>query len=166
MKETDFEINRDAVERYFRAGQTLFCLIPILPFIFPLLIILFGGRSDAPDGVLGLFGVVSMLPLIHYFGFGRWLCSRQAKNLRYRLDGNVLRAEGGVFFLFRKSIPLERITDIALVQGPLLRFFGIWAMKVQTAGSPQAEAILYGVCEAENVRELILSQRQGVYGNK
>jgi len=163
MNETDFEINRDAVERYFRAGQTLFCLIPILPFLAPLLIMLFGGGPDAPSGVLAFFGIV---PLIHYFGFGRWLCSRQAKNLRYRLDGNVLRAEGGVFFLFRKSIPLERITDIALVQGPLLRFFGIWAMKVQTAGSAQCEAILYGVCEAENVREMILSQRQGVYGNK
>ena len=160
MNGTDFEINRDAVERYFRVGQTLFCLIPAFPMIAPFLVTLItGDLGHFPRGLYFL----GMIPLIHYLGFSRWLCPQQAKNLRYRLDGNVLRAEGGVFFLFRKSIPLERVTDIALVQGPLLRFFGIWAMKVQTAGSPQAEAVLYGVCEAENVRERILAQRQGIY---
>ena len=75
----------------------------------------------------------------------------------------MLCVSGGVFFLFRKSIPLERITDIALVQGPLLRLFGIWAMRIQTAGSAQCEATLYGVCEPEKIRTVILSQRQGVY---
>ena len=77
-----------------------------------------------------------------------------------------MRADGGVFFLFRKSIPFERITDIALVQGPLLRHFGIWAMRIQTAGSARCEATLYGVRNPEEVRELILSQRQRIYGEK
>jgi membrane protein YdbS with pleckstrin-like domain len=94
------------------------------------------------------------------------ICTWQAHNLRYRLEATTLRADGGVFFLFRKSIPLERITDIALVQGPLLRFFDIWAMRIQTAGSAQCEATLYGVCEPEKIRELILSQRQRIYGEK
>ena len=64
---------------------------------------------------------------------------------------------------YRKSIPLERITDIALMQGPLLRYFGIWVMNIQTAGSAQCEATLYGVREPEKVRLLILSHRQDVY---
>jgi hypothetical protein len=47
-----------------------------------------------------------------------------------------------------------------------MRFFGIWAMKVQTAGSPQPEAILYGVREPEKIRDLILSRRHAVYAEK
>ena len=78
----------------------------------------------------------------------------------------MLRVDGGVFFLFRKSIPLERITDVNLVQGPLLRRFGIWAMRIQTAGSSRCEAILYGVREPEKIRTLILSQRQDAHGGK
>jgi len=131
MQETEFEINRDAVEQYFRAIQSLalLCL-----WIIP--------------------------GLIHYYWSSRWLCSQQANNLRYRLEGSTLRADGGVFFLFRKSIPLERITDVDLVQGPLLRYFNIWAMRIQTAGSAQCEATLYGVRNPEEIRELILSRRR------
>jgi membrane protein YdbS with pleckstrin-like domain len=116
--------------------------------------------------LLAACGLGIVVALVHYFAFGLWLCPQQANNLRYRLEGTTLRVDGGVFFLVRKSIPLERITDIALVQGPLLRYFGIWAMRIQTAGSAQCEATLYGVRNPEEVRESILSQRQRIDGEK
>ena len=137
MQETEFEIDREAVEQYFRAIQSLLLL---LIWIVP--------------------------GLIHYYWSSHKLCPQQANNLRYRLEGSTLRADGGVFFLFRKSIPLERITDVALVQGPLLRFFNIWAIRMQTAGSTESEATLYGIRNPEEVRELILSRRQSIYGEK
>jgi len=39
-------------------------------------------------------------------------------------------------------------------------------MRIQTAGSAQCEATLYGVREPEKIRELILAQRKSVYGEK
>jgi len=105
MQETKFEIDRDAVKDYFlvlggMAGLALFSpLILIMSFeggLFVFLLIVL---------ILGLLGA-----------FGIWLCPQQANNLRYRLEGSTLRADGGVFFLFRKSIPLERITAVALFQ--------------------------------------------------
>ena len=93
MQETNFEIDRDAVKNYFLITQTLLCLL-----------------------LITFFGIGLILALIHYFLFGPWLCPQQANNLRYRLEGSTLRADGGVFFLFRKSIPLERITAVALFQ--------------------------------------------------
>ena len=146
MQETEFEINRDAVEQYIRTVQSI--------------------------GLLGFtcfFGIGIVLALIHYYKyikFSREICQRQVNALRYRLEGSTLRVDSGVWFLHRKSIPLERITDVALVQGPLLRFFDIWAMRIQTAGSAQCEATLYGVRNPEEIRELILSQRQRIYGEK
>jgi membrane protein YdbS with pleckstrin-like domain len=146
QKEVDFEIDREAVERYFRTTQSILCLFLTV-----------------------FFGLGIVLALLHYYKhnkFSRWFCPQQVNNLRYWLDGNILRVDGGVFFLFRKSISLERITDVTLVQGPVLRFCGIWALQIQTAGSQQCEATLYGVYEPEKIRDLILSSRQSVYGEK
>ena len=168
MQETEFEIDRNAVEKYRRAYV-------VLLFLFATLGLFSGGltmepatfRSHGDYIVTCLLFFFVFFPFIFcVFLFGLWLVRRQANSLRYRLEGSTLRADGGVFFLFRKSIPLERITDIALVQGPLLRYFNIWAMQIQTAGSAQCEATLYGVRNPEEMRELILSRRKQVYGEK
>jgi len=143
MQEIEFEIDRDAVERYFRTVQSLVWLL-----------------------LIGFFGVGIILALIHYYKFGRWLCPQQANNLRYRLEESTLRIEGGVFFLFRKSIPLERIAGVTLTQGPLQRHCGIWTLWIQQAGFGRPGAVLYGVREPEKVRELILSRRKDIDGEK
>lgn len=143
MQEIEFEIDRDGVERYFRTTQSLLWLL-----------------------LISIFGLGLILALIHYYKFGRWLCPQQANNLRYRLEGNMLRVDSGVFFLSRKSIPLERIADITLAQGPLQRHFGIWTLWIQQAGFGRHGAILFGVCEPEKVRDLILSHCKNVDSEK
>jgi len=169
MQEIEFEIDRDAVRRYSLTSALLSIAIPLV-FLVPWILITLLARLFSGDFfaliLLFKFTIIFGIVLAGGFVFGYWLCPQQVKNLRYRLEGNTLRADGGVFFLFRKSIPLERITDVALVQGPLLRYFNIWAMRIQTAGSAQCEATLWGVREPEKIRELILAQRQGVYGEK
>jgi len=142
MQEIEFEIDRDAVKQYFQVMQSFVVSIPTVWFC----------------------GLGVILGVVYYFTVGEWLCLKQVNALRYRLEGSTLRADGGLLFLFRKSIPLERITDIALVQGPILRHFNIWIMRIQTAGSTECEATLWGVREPEKIRELILAQRQSVYG--
>jgi membrane protein YdbS with pleckstrin-like domain len=159
MQETELEINRGAIRRYSIACLLLPCFV----FFF---FVLFGyfrwGFLSSPLTMLVLVLIVFLL-YGHHPAF-QFLFPQQVNNLRYRLQGSTLQVDGGVFFLFRKSIPLERITDVALVQGPLLRYFDIWAMRIQTAGSAQCEATLYGVREPEKIRELILAQRKSVYG--
>ena len=193
MQEIEFEIDRDAVKHYFLTIWLLTCigiLVVLSPFILAILDTVWE-RSARPavavqmqtmegkpvftanpaarnsNPIFFFLGcMIFVAPWVATLIFVCWLCPQQAKNLRYRLEDSTLRADGGVFFLFRKSIPLERITDVALVQGPLLRFFDIWAMRIQTAGSAQCEATLWGVREPDKMRALILAQRQGVYGEK
>jgi putative membrane protein len=102
--------------------------------------------------ILIIFGLCSLL-------LGR----AQSKKLRYWLDGSVLRIEEGVVVVRKKAIPLERITDLELRQGPLLAFCGIWVLRVQTAGSSgkngAAEASLYGLSSPEEVRDQLLAAR-------
>jgi membrane protein YdbS with pleckstrin-like domain len=166
--EIEFKINRDAAGRYFLTTLLLQCCgftILLFPVVFIVSIEITGSQFD-PLLPLLLTCMVYGAGFFGLFMFCSWLCPQQATNLRYRLDGSTLRADGGVFFLFRKSIPLERITDVNLVQGPILRDCDIWAMRIQTAGSAQCEAILYGVREPDKIRELILAQRKSVYGEK
>ena len=166
MQEIEFEIDRNAVRNYFVAVWVLLCFgIPAFLFSPIGCLSLLEGQQSGFITIVVILSVL-VLFLIISSAFFFWLCPQQANNLRYRLEGNTVRADGGVFFLFRKSIPLERITDVALVQGPLLRYFGIWAMRIQTAGSAQCEATLYGVRNPEGVRESILSQRQRIDGEK
>jgi membrane protein YdbS with pleckstrin-like domain len=110
---------------------------------------------------LGLGSLGSVLALLWVAWLGRWLPRRQVEALRYRLDGSTLRIDSGVYFLRRKAIPLDRITALVLVQGPLMRWMGIWGLKVQTggAGLGAAGAILLGLKEPEKVRDVILQAR-------
>ena len=108
-----------------------------------------------------LFGLGIVAAIVHALWTGPWLTKKQADALRYWLDGATLRVDQGVYFLKRKAIPLDRITDVVLVQGPLMRRCGLWTLQVQTAGTGQgvAEAVMYGIDEPEKVRDAILAAR-------
>ena len=139
--------------------RSLFCCLPFT-------IMLIEAIVEQKIDIVNFFMICSLLSVVlgivfaPVYAYGRWLCPLQANSLRYRLVGSTLRADDGVLFLSRKSIPLERIADVVLVQGPLLRFFNIWTMQIKTVGSQMPEATLYGVREPENIRELILAQRR------
>lgn len=108
-----------------------------------------------------LFGIGLILAPLYWFFIARWLSPLQSQKMRYRLEPATLRIDKGVFFLSRQAIPLDRITDLELVQGPLMGLLNIWALRVQTAGAglQTPEATLYGIEEPERVREEILGAR-------
>ena len=134
-----FPVDQWQVARYFLYSQALS--------------ILFAG--------LCIFGVGIVLAPLYLFTLGPWLSQRQAEALRYRLDGRTLRVDQGVFFLKRKAIPLDRVTDVVLTQGPLMRWCGIWALQIQTAGTGEArpEATLFGLVEPEAIHDFLLKAR-------
>ncbi len=134
-----FEIRRDAVQKYFYWSACIAAL--------------FLG--------LCLFGFGIILGIVYCFTLGPWLARKQAQALQYRLEGRTLHIEQGVIFLKRKAIPLERITDLALTQGPLLRMLGLWRLDIQTAGTGQqmAEGYLYGLVNPDETRALLLERR-------
>ena len=135
----EFDVRRDTVERYLYWQHMLF-----LVFMTAVTV-----------------GIGSVAILVYLLLVGPWFPRRQASALRYALEGTTLRVDSGVVFLARKAIPLDRVTDIVLVQGPLMRHFGLWSLRVQTAGagSHTPEGILFGVEEPERVRDLLLETR-------
>lgn len=143
-REHEFEIDREAVFRYLR---TLVTLIMVLAGVWAL-------------------GAGLVLGLLWYLAIGPWVHRRQVEALRYRLDGATLRIDSGFIFLQRKSIPLDRVTDVVLVQGPLMRHFGVWQLRIQTAGTGQQlpEGAMLGVPDPEAARDLIMRRRDEAAG--
>lgn len=70
----------------------------------------------------------------------------------------------GIFNKEEKSIPLEKITDVAMIQGPLMRMFNLYRLSFETAGQSANGALvsLIGIDEAANFRETILTQKDKV----
>jgi membrane protein YdbS with pleckstrin-like domain len=135
----EFSIQRRQVARYFYWMQILMIIVVGIWFC----------------------GAGLVLAILHAFTLGPWLSRKQADALHYWLDGTTLRVDQGVFFLKRKAIPLDRVTDVVLAQGPLMKVCGIWELRIQTAGTGQSvpEATLYGISDPEAVRDMLLMTR-------
>ena len=103
------------------------------------------------------FGVGIVLSYIWLKVYGRKLISLQVNELRYWLDGSSIKIKSGVFFRSEKSIPYEKVTDIVWFQGPLMRFYGIEGLRIQTAGSPAPEGQMIAVRNAKEIRDKIMT---------
>ena len=117
--------------------------------------------------LIPLFGIGILLAVIQIL-LSVLLYPRQADALRYCYDSRALRVEKGLLFKSRKTIPLDKITDLELVQGPLMRALGMWIIKVQTAstGSQMPEATLWSVINPDQVRDDIVAARDEYIHNR
>ena len=115
--------------------------------------------------VITIAGIV-LIPF-WILGWGQWYCKRYYDSLRCVLHERSLVVARGIFFRREMTIPLDKIQDLTLVEGPLLQAFGICRLKLVTAGrTPEggSQADLVGVVEARSLRDRVLDQRDLVTG--
>lgn len=81
------------------------------------------------------------------------------------LPGQIVIARG-LIKRTRRSIPVERIQDVSIKQGPLSRVIGIAEVRIETGGGEADEGRLVSVSlsEAHRLREVIRSIRVGGNG--
>jgi len=81
------------------------------------------------------------------------------RSIVYHLNETEMTWKRGVWFRQTGIVPYNRITNVDIVQGPIMRIFGISNLRIQTAGySAQklAEISINGIEEPEPLRELIM----------
>ena len=119
----------------------------------------------AVSGIL-LITVVGILLIPFWWLISFWYGPEYMRRLSARLTTNALEIKMGVFFRKESTIPLNRITDLRLHDGPLMRHYGLRGLKVETAGSGRqnasSEGNLVEVTDAEGFRNAVLAQRQRV----
>ncbi|MFC1790986.1 PH domain-containing protein [Gemmatimonadota bacterium] len=110
-----------------------------------------------------IVGIV-ILP-VWLLGFGLWYVRRSFEALKCELYERTLVVKRGIFFKVEKTIPLDKIQDLTVKEGPLLRKLGLRSLKIETAGqgTPGAsEADLIGIVDPIDFRDRVLRQRDSM----
>lgn len=115
--------------------------------------------------ITSIVGIL-LLPL-WLFGLGQWLSKKFFYTLTCELTNKNLKFSKGIILHIEKTIPLENIQDLAFIGGPILRYFGLTQLKIETAGGggsshQQNVMSIIGVNDAEKLKTLILDQRERV----
>lgn len=121
--------------------------------------------SGALIFVLTLVGIPLLLL---WFPIGSYFTGRYLDRMECVLSEKTLKVKKGVLVRVEKTIPLEKITDMALVQGPIMRWLGIDKLTVETAGQsgPGALVSLTGIVQAPEFRKAVLDQRDALAERK
>lgn len=116
----------------------------------------------APAAVL-LLTVVGAPLLLLWIPLGHIWARHFVDRLTCRLTNDTVEIGKGVLFRKELTIPLDRIQEISLREGPLQRYLGISSLRFETAGggSPtQASDLdLPGILDARGFRTRVLAQR-------
>ncbi len=107
--------------------------------------------------VVGIPFMIIFVPLVYI------LRSIEYKHIRCTLYERTLRVNRGVLNKTEKTVPLDKITDLGITQGPIMRFCGVEAISIETAGQSSgigsALVMLVGVRNAKDFRDAVLDQR-------
>ena len=119
--------------------------------------------------LVSLWSIVTVvgIPFIPFvLVFSLWYFPEYLRRISARLTSNAVEIRKGVFFRKETTIPLNRITDVRLHDGPVMRHYGLRGLRVETAGQSgqdsSSEGDLVGVMDAVEFRDRILRQRQKV----
>jgi len=107
---------------------------------------------------------IPALPIVLPFAW--WYYRRFYATLEVVLTSRELQVSRGVLHRQEKSIPLEKVTDLAVIQGPIMRMMGIKGLQVETAGQSSgpggALVRLIGIEDTDGFRDDALDQRDKV----
>ncbi len=107
--------------------------------------------------------IVTIPLAIVYAIIARFFIDKYLNNMSCTLTERTLDIKKGILNKTESTIPLEKITDLQLFQGPIMRHFGIHGFKVETAGqsSPTGGALvnIIGIVDTKGFRAAVLEQR-------
>jgi putative membrane protein len=117
-------------------------------------------------GSLILVLSVVLIPLLPFWLIlGNIYLNRYFERLECELTTRSLRFKKGYIFQTERTIPLDKIQDLTFKEGPLLKFFGLSILKIETAGNTgqnSADLSLIGIVNAVDFRNLVFEQRDKV----
>ena len=133
---------------YLYAYLALTVVIFVLPWLVPVIL-------TAPAVVAAVTGV----PILAGVLFTLYWIPLYYRSISYRLTVTEITWQRGVWFRQTGIVPYNRITNVDIAQGPLMRFFSFSALRVQTAGysaQARAEIVLNGIEDPKDLQEKIM----------
>ena len=103
------------------------------------------------------------LLIIWFLGVGQTISKRYYEHLECKLTEKHLEFRKGYLFKVEKTIPLENIQDLTFIENPLLKYFDLRILKIETAGHSNmkgSDMKLVGIIDALNFKKQVLDQRE------
>jgi membrane protein YdbS with pleckstrin-like domain len=165
--EPKLELNREftadpSLKPYYLTIGLMILAVMTLPWLLP-------GLAFNPweDGQYLLYTALAFVFVVLVL-LGIWIPMYYARLVYGITDDEVVWSRG---VLFRKTsiVPYTKITNVDIVQGPVMRLFGIYGLHVQTAGysaqqAGKSEISIMGVKDHERLRNLIMENVRKVKG--
>ncbi len=108
-----------------------------------------GGYIGTSIGILA-FAITIVVAIIRFATF------------RYYIDAGELVVEQGLVFRTHRTIPLDRIQNIDVVQNPLHRLLRVGEARIETASGKEPEAVMrvLTLTEVQSLRDSVIRERQ------
>lgn len=109
--------------------------------------------------------IVGIVLIPFWLIFGRMYLKRYFDSLFCELTTRSLKFKKGVLFQVERTIPLDKIQDLTFREGPILRYFGLSTLKIETAGQSTAggtDMSLIGIVDSREFREQVIDQRDKI----
>lgn len=119
--------------------------------------------------LLFITGIGIFVLIFWLLGVGQWYSRKYYESLQCVLTEKRLEFKKGHIFKVSKTIPLENIQDLTFIENPILNYFGLKIIKIETAGSSGnsgADMRLIGIEEADDFKKSVLDQRELLLSNK
>ena len=133
---------------YFYTILVLVVVLLILPWLVPILFV-------SPMMVNIPIGI-PILAIVLFTAF--WIPLYYA-SIAYELTPTEISWKRGVWFQQTGIVPYNRITNVDIMQGPVMRYFSFSALRVQTAGysaQARAEIHLSGIEQPQQLQDVIM----------
>ncbi len=147
----DTEFTPDTSFRLYLILVTAFGMVTPM-FFFAIAI--FGATQSLGSALAVIIIIFGLLA----FSGGLW-AYLYYDTVRYLLTPTEMTWGRGVLWKQTGIVPYNRITNVDIVQGPVMRVFGISDLRIQTAGysaSQMAEIKLQGIRDPEPLRAIIM----------
>lgn len=147
--ETDLNRLAPQIQTVWTVKSAIGAVIAVLAVVvYDLTGLLVGGRA-LPPGLLS--AVALLMSAVPVFGLPRL----RYRFWRYRLRGEELFLERGIFNRVRTIVPLRRIQHLDVSQDLIEREFGLGKLIVHTAGTRSSDVVLPGlhIEEANRLRD-------------
>lgn len=103
--------------------------------------------------VIGIFVMLLWIP------FGWFVHLKQFQNTSCQLTERGIKIRKGWIFKAQQNIPLDKLTDISIHEGPILNIFGIVRISIETAGATPFTLVGLNKSTTPQFRDIVMKQR-------
>jgi len=119
--------------------------------------------------LLSIITIVGIPLMLIWIPIMLFVSGRVIDRMQATLTPTKLIIRKGLLVRVEKVLPLEKITDLGLVQGPIMRSLDLHSITVETAGQSsggQSLVRLLGIIDTEGFRTAVLDQRDAIADRK